>query len=164
MQPWHDCKSKLFIAGGGSGLMHLNTLGPALGAKKAAIRVGRGIGSGMGKTCGRGHKGQTSRAGGYHKVGFEGGQMPLQRRLPKFGFNSRKSLYREEVRLSELMRVDAEIIDLDALKRANIVPMRTKYVKVIASGVITKPVTLRGIPVTKGAKEAIEQAGGKVST
>ena len=142
--------------------MHLNTLGPALGSKKPAIRVGRGIGCGMGKTCGRGHKGQTSRAGGYHKVGFEGGQMPLQRRLPKFGFNSRKSLLRAEVRLSELMKVSAEIIDLDALIQADLIPVRTKYVKVIASGSITKPVTLRGIPVTKGAKAAIEQAGGKV--
>lgn len=142
--------------------MHLNTLGPALGSKKSAIRVGRGIGCGMGKTCGRGHKGQTSRAGGYHKVGFEGGQMPLQRRLPKFGFNSRKSLLRAEVRLSELMKVSAEIIDLVALIQARIVPVRTKYVKVIASGSITKPITLRGIPLTKGAKVAIEQAGGKV--
>lgn len=142
--------------------MHLNTLGPALGSKKSAIRVGRGIGCGMGKTCGRGHKGQTSRAGGYHKVGFEGGQMPLQRRLPKFGFNSRKSLLRAEVRLSELMKVSAEIIDLVALIQARIVPVRTKYVKVIASGSITKPITLRGISLTKGAKVAIEQAGGKV--
>ena len=143
--------------------MHLNTLAPAFGSKKSAIRVGRGIGSGMGKTCGRGHKGQTSRAGGYHKVGFEGGQMPLQRRLPKFGFNSRKSLFRAEVRLSELMWVDAAIIDLEALIRADIVRSRTKYVKVIASGSISKAVTLRGIPVTKGAKEAIEKAGGTVS-
>jgi len=142
--------------------MHLNTLGPALGSKKSAIRVGRGIGCGMGKTCGRGHKGQTSRAGGYHKVGFEGGQMPLQRRLPKFGFNSRKSLFRAEVRLSELVKVSAEIIDLAALIEAGIVPVRTKYVKVIASGSIAKPITLRGIPVTKGAKAAIEQVGGKV--
>ena len=142
--------------------MHLNTLGPALGSKKSAIRVGRGIGCGMGKTCGRGHKGQTSRAGGYHKVGFEGGQMPLQRRLPKFGFNSRKNLFRAEVRLSELMKVSAEIIDLAALIEAGIVPVRIKYVKVIASGSIAKPITLRGIPVTKGAKVAIEQVGGKV--
>ena len=142
--------------------MHLNTLAPALGSKKMAIRVGRGIGCGMGKTCGRGHKGQTSRAGGYHKVGFEGGQMPLHRRLPKFGFNSRKSLSREEVRLSELMRVDAEFIDLNALKKANIVPERTQYVKVILSGSLTKAVRLRGVPVTKGAKKAIEEAGGKV--
>lgn len=142
--------------------MHLNTLAPALGSKKTAIRVGRGVGSGMGKTCGRGHKGQTSRAGGYHKVGFEGGQMPLYRRLPKFGFNSRKSLCREEIRLSELMRVSAEFIDLDALKKANIVPERTQYVKVILSGNLTKAVVLRGLPVTKGAKKAIEEAGGKV--
>lgn len=142
--------------------MHLNTLGPAFGSKKSPIRVGRGIGCGMGKTCGRGHKGQTSRAGGYHKVGFEGGQMPLQRRLPKFGFNSRKSLLRAELRLSELMKVNVEIIDLDALIQADLIPVRTKYVKVIASGSITKSVTLRGISVTQGAKAAIEQAGGKV--
>lgn len=142
--------------------MYLNTLGPALGSKKSAIRLGRGIGCGMGKTCGRGHKGQTSRAGGYHKVGFEGGQMPLQRRLPKFGFNSRKSLLRAEVRLSELMKVSGEIIDLEALIQADIIPSRTKYVKVIASGSLSKAITLRGIPVTKGAKAAIEQAGGKV--
>ena len=152
--------------------MHLNTLAPALGSKKPAIRVGRGIGCGIGKTCGRGHKGQSSRAGGYHKVGFEGGQMPLHRRLPKFGFNSKKSLYRKEVRLSELMQINpidnqldnnTGFIDLDALKQANIVPGRTKYVKIILSGNITKPVILRGIPVTKGARQAIEQAGGKVS-
>lgn len=142
--------------------MYLNTLAPALGSKKSAIRVGRGIGSGMGKTCGRGHKGQTSRAGCTSKAGFEGGQMPLQRRLPKFGFNSRKSLRREEVRLSELMHIDAETIDLEALKRANIVQGRTKYVKVIASGELTKSIILRGIPATKGAIDAIEKAGGKV--
>lgn len=142
--------------------MHLNTLSPALGSKKPAIRVGRGIGSGMGKTCGRGHKGQTSRAGGYHKVGFEGGQMPLQRRLPKFGFTSQKSLYRKEIRLSELMQIVAEVIDLEALKKANVIRGNVKNVKVIAAGSLTKPVILRGIPVTKGARMAIEQAGGKV--
>ena len=142
--------------------MYLNTLSPALGSKKSAIRLGRGIGCGMGKTCGRGHKGQTSRAGGYHKVGFEGGQMPLQRRLPKFGFNSRKSLFRAELRLSDLIKVSTGIIDLAALIQADLVPGRTKYVKVIASGSISNAVTLRGIPATKAAKAAIEQAGGRV--
>lgn len=142
--------------------MYLNTLSPALGSKKSPIRLGRGIGCGMGKTCGRGHKGQTSRAGGYHKVGFEGGQMPLQRRLPKFGFNSRKALFRAEVRLSDLMKASADLIDLAALIQADLVSVRTKYVKVIASGSISKAVILRGIPVTKGARAAIEQAGGRI--
>lgn len=142
--------------------MHLNTLKPAPGAKQAPKRVGRGIGSGLGKTCGRGHKGQHARAGGYHKVGFEGGQMPLQRRLPKFGFTSAQAQFSVEVRLHELLKVEGKLINLDTLKKANIVPAQTKTVKVILSGKIDKPVTLQGIKVTAGAKNAIEQAGGKV--
>lgn len=142
--------------------MRLNSLSPAEGSKQSAKRVGRGIGSGLGKTCGRGHKGQKSRSGGFHKVGFEGGQMPLQRRLPKVGFRSRKSLFAAEVRLHELASVDADVIDLLALKAANIVPQQTRSVKVIASGKIEKPVTMRGIAVTKGARAAIEAAGGKI--
>lgn len=142
--------------------MRLNTLAPAEGEKKSAKRVGRGIGSGLGKTCGRGHKGQKSRSGGFHKVGFEGGQMPLQRRLPKVGFTSRVSRYVEEVRLHELEKVDADAVDLIALKAANIIGQQTKRVKVIASGKIEKAVTVRGLAVTKGAKAAIEAAGGKV--
>lgn len=142
--------------------MRLNTLKPVEGSKQQGKRVGRGIGSGLGKTCGRGHKGQKSRSGGFHKVGFEGGQMPLQRRLPKVGFNSRMSATRAELRLHELGLVDADVIDLLSLKAANLVPQQTSRVKVIASGAIEKPVTLRGIAVTKGARAAIEAAGGKI--
>jgi large subunit ribosomal protein L15 len=142
--------------------MHLNTLQPAPGSKKNAKRVGRGIGSGTGKTCGRGHKGQKSRSGGFTKVGFEGGQMPLQRRLPKFGFTSRSAQRNAEVRLGELAIVDAEIIDLAALIKANVVPARTLKAKVIASGEISKAVQLKGIKVTPGARTAIEAAGGKI--
>ncbi|MGJ3499785.1 50S ribosomal protein L15 [Piscirickettsia salmonis] len=142
--------------------MRLNTLKPAEGAKHAPKRVGRGTGSGLGKTAGRGHKGQKARSGGFHKVGFEGGQMPLQRRLPKFGFTSRKALVTEEVRLHELVGIDAEMIDLLALKAVGVVRKSTLDVKVIASGEITKAVKLRGLRVTKGALAAIEAAGGKV--
>ncbi|MES9816041.1 MAG: 50S ribosomal protein L15 [Candidatus Thiodiazotropha sp.] len=142
--------------------MRLNTLQPAAGSKTARKRVGRGIGSGLGKTCGRGHKGQKSRSGGYHKVGFEGGQMPLQRRLPKIGFTSRVSLAAAEVRLGELAKVDADVIDLDALKKANLVTRSIKRAKIFASGNIDRAVTVKGIAVTKGAKAAIEAAGGKV--
>ncbi len=142
--------------------MHLNTLKPADGAKRTRHRVGRGIGSGSGKTCGRGHKGQHARAGGFHKVGFEGGQMPLQRRLPKIGFTSRKAPLKAEVRLHELAKVSADIIDLAALKAANIVSRNVIQAKVISSGEIQIPVTLRGIAVTKGARAAIEAAGGKI--
>lgn len=142
--------------------MYLNTLQPNEGAKKKATRVGRGIGSGMGKTCGRGHKGQHARAGGYHKVGFEGGQMPIQRRLPKFGFKSRKSFVTEEIRLHELMKVKADKVDLAALKEANVIDHSIKYVKIIASGDLTKAVTIVGLKVTAGAKKIIEAAGGKV--
>ena len=145
-----------------SSSMHLNTLQPAPGSKKNAKRVGRGIGCGLGKTCGRGHKGQKSRSGGFTKVGFEGGQMPLQRRLPKVGFASRSSQLSAEVRLDELNKIDADIIDLDALIKANIVPARTQKAKVIASGEITKAVQLKGIKVTPGARKAIETAGGKI--
>jgi large subunit ribosomal protein L15 len=141
--------------------MHLNDLKPAAGSKPAAKRVGRGIGSGLGKTCGRGHKGQHSRSGGYHKVGFEGGQMPIQRRLPKFGFKSRKGRFVAEVRLSELAGIDGEVT-LDSLKQAGIVPSQTKKAKVILSGEINKAVTLNGVVATAGAARAIEQAGGSV--
>ncbi|PVV14379.1 MAG: 50S ribosomal protein L15 [gamma proteobacterium symbiont of Ctena orbiculata] len=142
--------------------MRLNTLQPAAGSKTDRKRVGRGIGSGLGKTCGRGHKGQKSRSGGYHKVGFEGGQMPLQRRLPKVGFTSRVSLITAEVRLGELAKVDGEVVDLEALKKANIVTRSVKNAKIFASGEIDRAVTVKGIRVSKGAKAAIEAAGGKV--
>ena len=142
--------------------MRLNTLRPAAGSKKAATRVGRGIGSGSGKTCGRGHKGQKSRSGGFHKIGFEGGQMPLQRRLPKVGFASRKARLSDEVRLHELGRLDADVIDLQALIDAGIVSRRVKQVKVIVSGEIDKAVKLKDIKVTRGARVAIEAAGGSI--
>ena len=142
--------------------MRLNSLKPARGAKPAPKRVGRGIGSGLGKTCGRGHKGQHARAGGFHKVGFEGGQMPLQRRLPKRGFRSMTSAATAEVRLSDLARVEAAVIDLAALKAANLVPAQAERAKVYLAGAIEKAVTLKGLRATKGARAAIEQAGGKV--
>ncbi len=142
--------------------MYLNTIKPALGSNKPAKRVGRGIGSGSGKTCGRGHKGQRSRSGGFHKVGFEGGQMPLQRRLPKFGFTSRVGLSVGEVCLHELAKVKDGVADIQSLKKANVISNKIKRVKVILSGEITKPVVLRGLSVTKGAKAAIEAAGGKI--
>ena len=140
--------------------MRLNTLKPAPGSKTDRKRVGRGIGSGLGKTCGRGHKGQRARAGGYHKVGFEGGQMPLQRRLPKRGFRSMTSKDTAEVGLHELANVDAEVIDLKALKAAHIVPLAAKRAKVMLSGKLEKAVTLRGLALTKGARAAVEAAGG----
>jgi large subunit ribosomal protein L15 len=142
--------------------MRLNTLKPAKGSKHAAKRIGRGLGSGNGKTSGKGHKGQHARSGGYHKVGFEGGQMPLQRRLPKVGFRSRMAKFSAEVRLHELAGIEAEVIDLAALKSAGVIPVQTEKAKVIASGKIEKAVTLRGINATKGARAAIEAAGGKV--
>jgi len=142
--------------------MRLNTLKPGDGSKKDRKRVGRGIGSTLGKTCGRGHKGQKSRSGGFHKIGFEGGQMPLQRRLPKVGFTARKSRFVDELRLNELALVDAAVIDLDALKAANLVTREIRSVKVFASGTIDKAVTLKGIRVTRGARAAIEAAGGKI--
>jgi large subunit ribosomal protein L15 len=141
--------------------MFLNNLKPADGAKKTRKRVGRGIGSGSGKTCGRGHKGQHSRSGGFHKTGFEGGQMPLQRRIPKFGFKSLTAKDTEEVRLDELGKIDAAEIDIQVLKLAGFIGNNTKKAKVILSGSIDKAVTLRGIAATRGAREAIEKAGGK---
>jgi large subunit ribosomal protein L15 len=144
--------------------MRLNTLKPAPGAKQTAKRVGRGIGSGLGKTCGRGHKGQHARAGGFHKVGFEGGQMPLQRRLPKVGFRSLMARDTAEVRLHELAKIKEEVIDLAALKAANIVPQYTMQAKVMLSGKLDKAVVLRGVAVTKGARAAIEAAGGKIES
>lgn len=142
--------------------MRLNTLSPAEGSTQDRKRVGRGIGSGLGKTAGRGHKGQKSRSGGFHKTGFEGGQMPLQRRLPKVGFTSRKSRVTTEVRLHELAGLEADVIDLDVLKAANIVNKNIRFAKVILSGELTKSVTLKGIGATKGAQQAIEAAGGKI--
>ncbi|RKZ54615.1 MAG: 50S ribosomal protein L15 [Candidatus Parabeggiatoa sp. nov. 3] len=144
--------------------MYLNTLKPAVGAKKSAKRVGRGIGSGLGKTCGRGHKGQRSRSGGFHKVGFEGGQMPLQRRLPKVGFVSAKAKYTAQVCLHELEKVGQETVDLQGLKAANIIPRQVKRVKVIASGQLTKAIKIHGLAVTKGARVAIEAAGGTIES
>jgi large subunit ribosomal protein L15 len=142
--------------------MHLNTLQPAEGSKKNRKRVGRGIGSGTGKTAARGHKGQKSRSGGFTKIGFEGGQMPLQRRLPKVGFFSRIAKSCAEVRLHELSNIDADVIDVAALIQAGVVPVRTLKAKVFDSGEITKAVTLKGIKVTAGARKAIEAAGGKI--
>lgn len=142
--------------------MQLNTIKPAAGSKTAAKRVGRGIGSGLGKTCGRGHKGQKSRSGGFHKVGFEGGQMPLQRRLPKIGFRSRKAKRVDEIRLSELHLVEGDVVDMLSLKKVNLITDRILKVKIIASGSVEKAVTVKGVAVTKGAKAAIEAAGGKV--
>ncbi len=142
--------------------MRLNTIAPDEGSRKNRKRVGRGIGSGLGKTCGRGHKGQKSRSGGYHKVGFEGGQMPLQRRLPKIGFTSRSKQYVAQIRLNELGKIDADVIDLAALKVANVVSKKITVAKVFLSGEINKAVTLKGIKVTKGAKIAIESAGGTI--
>ena len=142
--------------------MYLNSLKPALGSKKKAKRVGRGIGCTFGKTCGRGHKGQKSRSGGFHKIGFEGGQMPLQRRLPKSGFRSRLKRFNAEIRLHELAGIDASIIDLDLLKAQNIVPIFTKKAKVIDSGKLDRAVNLKGILVTRGARSVIEAQGGTV--
>lgn len=143
-------------------MMQLNTLQPAVGSKSARHRVGRGVGSGWGKTAGRGHKGQKSRAGGFHKVGFEGGQMPLHRRLPKRGFTSLTRRFCEEVRLNELQGLSVEEIDLAVLKTANIVSARALSARVIQSGEISRKVVLRGLSATKGAKAAIEAAGGSV--
>ncbi len=142
--------------------MRLNTLKPAAGSRPDAKRVGRGIGSGLGKTAGRGHKGQKSRSGGFHKIGFEGGQMPLQRRLPKVGFTSRKSLVTEEVRLHELAAVEDGAVDLASLKAAGVLKQSTLFAKIIASGEINQAVTVKGLRATKGARAAIEAAGGKV--
>jgi large subunit ribosomal protein L15 len=142
--------------------MQLNTIKPAEGAKKERRRVGRGIGSGLGKTAGRGHKGQKSRTGGFHKVGFEGGQMPLQRRLPKRGFKSMTKANTARIRTSELLELDADVIDLLALKEAKLVSGSVKAAKVYLSGELTKKVKVQGLLLTKGARVAIEAAGGKV--
>lgn len=143
--------------------MQLNTIKPGEGSKKERRRVGRGIGSGLGKTCGRGHKGQKSRSGGFHKVGFEGGQMPLQRRLPKRGFNSLTRARNYEIRLTDLERMPLDEIDLLALQAAGIVPGDALSAKVILAGAIGRKVTLKGVGATKGAKAAIEAAGGSVA-
>ena len=145
--------------------MFLNTIKAAKGARKSAKRVGRGMGSGFGKTCGRGHKGQHSRSGGYHKVGFEGGQMPLQRRLPKFGFRSRKAKYSAELRLSELSKLPAGDVSLEILKDAGLVQGFIKKVKIIVSGEISEKYSIAAdVSATKGAKTAIESAGGEVKS
>jgi large subunit ribosomal protein L15 len=140
--------------------MRLNDMKPAQGARKARLRVGRGASAGQGKTCGRGVKGQRARKGGYHKVGFEGGQMPLQRRLPKVGFRSK--MFVAEVRLDELAKVDGTAVDIDALKKANIIPTFADRAKIVLSGEISKAYSLKGIAATKGAREAIEKAGGSI--
>jgi len=142
--------------------MYLNTLSPGEGAKTKPKRLGRGIGSGLGKTCGKGHKGQKARAGGYHKVGFEGGQMPLQRRLPKFGFTSRKALDAAEVRLGDLNSISAELINLESLLAAKLIAPHIRRVKVILRGEANRAFKLAGVKATKGAKLAIEAAGGRV--
>jgi large subunit ribosomal protein L15 len=142
--------------------MQLNTMKPGRGAKTSPKRLGRGGGSGLGKTCGKGHKGQTARAGGYHKVGFEGGQMPIQRRLPKRGFRSALARLTADVRLQELGKLEDAVIDLAALKKANVVPPQAERAKIYLSGTLEKAVTLRGLMLTKGAREAVLKAGGKV--
>ena len=144
--------------------MRLNSLSPAAGSRKDRKRVARGLSEGHGKTAGRGHKGQHSRSGGYKKVGFEGGQMPLQRRVPKSGFRSRKARFGAEVRLSELKQVAGDTVDLDALKRADVVPQEARTAKIIASGGVERAVTVRDVGVTGGARKAIEQAGGRVES
>lgn len=142
--------------------MRLNNIGPGKGARFKAKRVGRGIGSGLGKTAGRGHKGHKARSGGGRKAGFEGGQMPLQRRLPKFGFTSRTAAFSAEVRLDALARVDADVVDADTLKAAGLVQRRADRIKIIASGTLSKAVKVRGVSVTRGARAAIEAAGGSI--
>ncbi len=142
--------------------MHLNTLKPAVGSKKTAKRVGRGMGSGLGKTCGRGHKGQKSRSGGWHKVGFEGGQMPLQKRLPKFGFSSRMAKYSDEVCLYHLEALKVDTVNLEVLIEKGLVKRFVKKVKVINTGTLSKSIKVVGLNVTAGAKASIEKAGGTV--
>jgi len=143
--------------------MELNSIKPALGAKRDRRRVGRGIGSGLGKTAGRGHKGQKSRAGGYHKVGFEGGQMPLQRRLPKRGFKSTTLKYNAEITLTDLDRLEVSEIDLLTLKQVGLIGEMSKVVKVIKTGVLSRAVSLKGISATAGARQSIESAGGSIA-
>lgn len=146
-------------------MMRLNTIQPAIGSKKTGKRLGRGIGSGRGKTSGKGHKGQHARAGGYHKLGFEGGQMPLQRRLPKFGFRSKLSQYNQEIRLFELNDFDGEIVSLETLRKAKLIKDDIKIVKIILNGEIKKKLTIgKDVKLTKGAKEAIIAVGGKVES
>jgi large subunit ribosomal protein L15 len=142
--------------------MKLNSISPAPGSRRRRLRVGRGASAGQGKTCGRGVKGQHARKGGYHKVGFEGGQMPLQRRLPKSGFRSQAAPTVAEVRLSELAKVSGDLIDLAALKAANVAPAKALRARIVASGELTRAVTVKGVHVTKGARAAIEAAGGKI--
>lgn len=142
--------------------MRLNEISPAPGSKKTRLRVGRGASAGQGKTCGRGVKGQRARKGGYHKVGFEGGQMPIQRRLPKFGFRSKIAPTVAEVRLSELAKVKGDVIDLEVLKATNLVPVFAERARIVSSGGISRAVTVKGVHLTKGAKAAIEAAGGKI--
>ena len=142
--------------------MRLNTIKPAAGSKQSPKRMGRGIGSGLGKTSARGHKGQKARSGGFHKIGFEGGQMPIQRRLPKLGFTSAKARATAEIRLHELAAVEGEVVDFDSLQAAGIISGKYMRAKVIASGKIDKAVTVKGLKVSKGARAAIEAAGGKV--
>jgi large subunit ribosomal protein L15 len=143
-------------------IMKLNTISPAPGSKRIRLRVGRGASAGQGKTCGRGVKGQRARKGGYHKVGFEGGQMPLQRRLPKTGFRSKIAPRVAEVRLSELAKLTGNIVDLASLKAANLIPEQSLRARIVASGEFAKPVTVKGVHLTKGARAAIEGAGGKI--
>ena len=142
--------------------MRLNDMSPATGSKKIRLRVGRGASAGQGKTCGRGVKGQRARKGGYHKVGFEGGQMPLQRRLPKVGFRSKIAPLVAEVRLSELAKIKGDLIDLASLKAANLVPEQSERARIVLSGTVARAVTVKGVHVTKGARSAIEGAGGKI--
>lgn len=142
--------------------MNLNTLSPAPGSKTERRRVGRGIGSGLGKTCGKGHKGQKSRAGGYHKINFEGGQMPIQRRLPKMGFKSRVGKTVDEVNLAELSKLTVDCIDMQALRSAGLINNTIKDVKIILSGELTKAVHIKGLRITKGARKAIEDLGGSI--
>lgn len=142
--------------------MYLNTIQPAPGAKHNSKRLGRGIGSGKGKTCGKGHKGQKARAGGYHKIGFEGGQMPLQRRIPKSGFRSQAAILHREVRLSDLNKIESDVIDFAVLKANGLINANIKTVKIILAGDLTKKITVKGIKVTAGAKKAIEAIGGMV--
>lgn len=142
--------------------MRLNTLSPAPGSKPSAKRAGRGIGSGLGKTAGRGHKGQKSRSGGKVAAGFEGGQMPLKQRLPKFGFTSRKGRVTAEIRLCELSKVEGDVVDLNTLKQAGVITKNIQFAKVVLSGSIDRQVTVVGLGVTKGARAAIEAAGGKI--
>lgn len=142
--------------------MKLNTLSPALGSKTARKRLGRGIGSGLGKTCGKGHKGQKARAGGYHKINFEGGQMPIQRRLPKFGFTSRVGKTTSEVTLYELAKVKGDTVDMQALREAGLINNSIKSVKVINTGKLEKKLHLKGLRVTNGARKVIEELGGQI--